>query len=539
VGTRKAALARCLDREERRRSLARLDAEVAALCRVRREQVVSMRARNLFGERTGIANKGETRRLRSRLRAARAERQRVAGGGALPFSFGAFFAEAQADGGFDVIVGNPPWVRLHRIPEALRARFRESFRVYRDASWRAGATRAGASTGFASQVDLSALFVERSLRLLRPRGVLALLLPVKLWQSLAGGGVRRLLVDEGRVLRVEDLGAEGSAFDAAVYPSLLVACTGGRRDPEVTLAQGASPELHTWRIPLADLSLDSSPGAPWLLMSPAARAGFARIRSAGVPLGESPFGAPRLGVKSGCNAAFLVRVVAGTDVRAMIQDANGERGHIESVMLRPALRGDAVRAWRRAAAEESIVWTHDARGPLSQLPAHARQWLGRHYGALAARSDASRSRRWWSLFRVDAAACDVARVVWADFGRRPRALVLPPGDPAVPLNSCYVLRAPNEADAWALAAILNSRVGAAWLNAIAEPARGGYHRYLGWTVSHLPMPRQWETVRDDLAAASLRCAGGSLDEDGLDDVVLAAYGVARADVAALLRACGP
>jgi len=537
VGSRKAALARALDREERRRSLARLDAEIASLRHARREQVLAMRSRNLFGERTGIPDKGKTRQLRSRLRAARSERQRVARGGALPFSFAALFADAQASGGFDVAIGNPPWVRLHRIPEALRARFRESFQVFRDASWRAGAARARASTSFASQVDLSALFVERSLRLLRPGGIVALLLPVKLWRSLSGGGVRRLLLEHHRLLRVEDLGDDDGAFDAAVYPSLLVAAAGGPASAKVTIAVPGTGAPRGWRIRTPHLALDESPGAPWLLLSPPARAAFDRLRDAGLPLGESHFGAPRLGVKSGCNAAFLVRVVADAGAVAVVQDANGEQGRVESALLRPALRGDAVAPWRRHPADECIVWTHDDRGPLRELPPQARRWLGRHYGTLAGRSDAARSRRWWSLFRVDAAVCDAPRVVWADFGRRPRALVLLPGDPVVPLNTCYVLRVPNETDAWALTAILNSLPAAAWLNAIAEPARGGFRRYLGWTVGHLPLPRDWLRVRDDLAGAAARAARDACDDVALQALVLDAYGLTPADITPLLATC--
>lgn len=537
VGSRKAALARTLDREERRRTVARLDREIAGLRHARREQVVAMRAKDLFGERSPAPAKADTRGLRAKLRAARAEWRRVSLGGALPFCFGTLFAEAHAAGGFDVIVGNPPWVRLHRIPERLRAQFRESFEVYRAASWRAGAERARAASGFASQVDLSALFVERAIALLRHGGTVSLLLPVKLWQSLAGGGVRRLLLDGARLLRVEDLSGMPHAFEAAVYPSLMLARKTSAPGKDLTIARHDSSGFREWRVSADALAFDESPGAPWLLLAPPARAAFLHLKHAGPPLAESRFGPPRLGVKSGCNSAFVVRLIESASTHAVIEDADGERGKVETHLLRPALRGDAVTPWIRPPAKEWIVWTHDDRGPLPRLPDHARRWLRRRYGQLTARSDAGRSRRWWSLFRVDAASSDRPRVVWADFGRRPRALVLPENDPTTPLNTCYVLRVPAEADAWALAAILNSRLAAAWLNAIAEPARGGYRRYLGWTVGQLPLPQRWDAVRDDLSVAALRASRGMLDEQALLEVVLRAYNVRGRDVEELLTSC--
>ena len=536
-GPRKAALARALDREERRRELTRLDAEIIALVHARAEQAVALRSRDLFGARAPSLPRGERQRLRDRLRAVRRERQRLAGGGALPFSWEAFFGEVRAAGGFDMIVGNPPWVRLHRIPERLRGRFRESFEAFRGASWEAGARRARAGAGFASQVDLSALFVERALHLLRPEGVMSLLLPVKLWQSLSGGGVRRLVRERCALVRLEDLSGSRHTFDAAVYPSLLVARRTECSTDDATLARFADGCFREWRVTRATLPYDQTPGAPWIILPPPARAAFERLRVHGLPLSETAFGAPRLGVKSGCNAAFLVRVLETTSRTATVEDADGQRGKIELTLLRPALRGDAVRAWRRDGAGQWIIWTHDDRGPLPILPDGARAWLGRRYGALTARADASRSRRWWSLYRVDAAACDRPRVVWADVGRTPRALVLPANDPAVPLNSCYVVRCADDTDAWALAAVLNSAPAAAWLNALAECARGGYRRYMGWTVGELPLPRDWHAVRDALAAAGHRAAAGAPDDD-LRDAVLASYGMRLRDARSLIEACG-
>ncbi len=532
TGTRKQHLARLLDREERRRALAHLDRELEAALHTRRERLAAERSRDLFGQRVARSADGwrECKRLRDRARVLRNERARLANGGALPFSFMACFAEVHAASGFDAVLGNPPWVRLHRIPQALRSRFKHDYAAYRAAPWASGANGARAAPGFASQVDLAALFVERSLDLLRDGGALSLLLPAKLWRSLAGGGVRQLIAERAQVVRLEDLTESRHAFDAAVYPSLLVARVGvdGAAVPLAAIVHKRS-ESREWNTRLSAVAFDDTPGAPWLLLPMEVRSAFDRLRDAGTPLSATPLGAPRLGVKSGCNVAFVVRVTGTTGDVASIVDADGERGVVEAGMLRPALRGDAVACWRRSACAEWLLWTHEASGaPLPRLPDLSRAWLRRRYGLLASRSDAARSRRWWSLFRVDAAEHQAARVVWADIGKEPRALVLPPGDLSVPLNSCYVVRCPDAADASALATLLNSRIAAAWLNALAEPARGGYRRYLGWTVGLLPIPRNWSRARGILSAAF-----GAAPEAVLE-AALRAYGLARSDVATLL-----
>src|SRR5262249_1725669 len=142
-------------------------------------------------------------------------------GGALAFSFSAHFADVNATGGFNLIVGNPPWVRPHHLDPRERDDHRRRYAVARVAAWSAGADAAGAGRGFAAQVDLAALFVERSAQLLAPSGSLSLLLPSKLWRSLAGGGLRRLATSSLDLMRVEDYADVRATFDAVVYPGLL------------------------------------------------------------------------------------------------------------------------------------------------------------------------------------------------------------------------------------------------------------------------------------------------------------------------------
>lgn len=537
TGPRKQTLARVLDREERMRAVGSLDRQILAARHARRELLLSQRSRDLFGERiTGAATlKREAGRLRDLLRTLTRDRARLRDGStALPFSFPACFADVQAGGGFDVVIGNPPWVRLHHIPAAMRLSLKRSFTVYRAAPWAAGAAGARAAPGFAAQVDLAALFVERALTLLRPDGVLALLLPVKLWHSLAGGGVRRLLLERGALIRVEDLSDSRHAFAAAVYPSLVVARRGVSPASTVAVARHSRATYEEWTVPAGQLPFDETQGAPWVLLPPDASAAFHRVRQRGPALAAAGLGAPRLGVKSGHNVAFVVRVEDSTRDVASIVDRDGERGKVEVSLLRPVLRGDGITPWRRRSCDEWILWTHDTHGPLRRLPPRADAWLRARYGALSSRVDATNARRWWALFRTEAASPAVARLVWSDFGLAPRALVLPVGDPTVPLNSCYVLPCRVAADAWALAAIINSPLAAGFLNAVAEPARGGYRRYLGWTMALLPLPRDWRTARTTLSDIALAQARRP-DAAALHAAVLDAYSLHPRDVAPLLE----
>ncbi len=526
-GVRKRTLGAALAREERARVQRMLTAELAQLNAQRRDLIAAARSPDLFTRTRGAdrATRLALDVLRAHVRRVRARIEALRNGAALPFSFATHFADAAADGGFDLVIGNPPWVRTHAIPAELRTALRERFTVFKSAAWESGAASAAVGKGFAGQADLAALFTERAVALAAPTGAIALLLPAKLWGSLAGGGVRRLLMTQAPPLIIEDWSGSSAGFDAVVYPSALVARRGAVAGPQILTTVHRDDRPLTWLTERSRLALDDSPGAPWLLLPAEVRNAFECLERAGVPLAESALGRPLLGVKSGCNEAFV------------LSRDEAAKARIEEDCLRPLLRGEHLQPWQAtaSAAESAILWTHDVRGePLAALPAATHRKLLPWRRQLEQRTD-GRGGRWWALFRTEAARSDKPRVVWGDIGRAPRALVLRAGDPTVPLNTCYVVRTRSEDDAYAFAVLLNSPVGGAWLGALAEPARGGYRRFLGWTCARFPVPRDWERACALLAPIGREASAGRVtDAWTLTERVLEAYGVSHAELSPLL-----
>lgn len=546
-GPKKRTLARLLDRTERQRALATLDRELTSVRSRRRDVVTGARSPDLFHQRDRSASTTKSlQELRRTMRRLYARRKAIADGAALPFAFTTHYADIGRLGGFDVIIGNPPWVRPHHVPPTARAHFRSTFATVRNAAWKTGASAAKVSPGFGGQTDLAALFLERATDLLAPNGALGLLVPAKLWRSLAGGGIRAFLQLKTQITTLEDLSTAPPTFDAAVYPSIVVA----RRPQESIPPNELHPcttTVHTnkttfhWTAPFNTLPFDTSLGAPWLPIPPHVRSAFDSLSRQGIPLSHSLLGRPYLGVKCGCNAAFIVRDVGGDHAIARVEFTHrtthqSPATYVERDLLRPLIRGESIRPWSLTPTQEQIIWTHDRSGaPLHELPEHARTTLTPWRQKLQFRSDARHRRRWWSLFRTEAADATLPRVVWSDIGKSPRATVIQAGNVAVPLNSCYVVRAPSDHDALTLMTLINSPIIAAWLATLAEPARGGYHRFLGWTMALLPTPRDWHRATTLLAPLGERALRGDIpSEDELLEATLACYHLAHADVAPLL-----
>lgn len=545
VGSKKKVVARLLEKAEREFALELLHGDLSRIAAQRKDLVTAARSPDLFGKRTlhpscadQLAGLRERKRDTSRTILA------LRNGAALPFSYETHFPEVMSNGGFNLVVGNPPWVRIHQIARRSREMFRQNFEVFRAGGWRQGADQAGAGSGFSNQLDLSALFVERSISIARTSGTIALLLPVKLWKSLAGGAVRTLISERCNLTLLEDFSDSRAMFDAATYPSLLV-CERSQQPVNSVRPEGhrqAKISVHRrkavlqWNMGPDMLPLDSSPGAPWLLLPAEVRAGFDSLRPNGTPLALSVFGRPLLGVKTGCNEAFVVEVLDQSESTANIKAGN-RIGLIERCVLRKIIKGETIAPWTVKPSREQIIWTHDDGGqPLKTLPPMTLEWMGQWRSQLRHRSDARSATGWWRVFRTESADNSSARVVWADIGRFPRAAVLEAGDRSIPLNTCYALRCPSNMDAYALAALLGSPLVAAWLSVLAEPAQGSCKRFLGWTMGCLPIPKQWDRYRKAFAQLYEDARRGETpDHAEVFEKTIKAYGVSADQVQALME----
>jgi hypothetical protein len=492
-GVEKRARLRALHRAEAAALLEALGEREGMLDRAIRDLVFAQRAPTLFGDITPprAADRTQLAALHEAHRAVRREARRVASGtAALPFALTTAFAPVLSGrGGFDLVVGNPPWVRAERIPAETRKALAVRYRWWRT-------TR---SAGYAHAPDLSVAFIERGMSLLAPAGTLALLLPAKLATASYATAARTALGQRHTLHVVADLGDDPRAgFDATTYPMALVA------------SKALPAPAHQVRLGLADHADRHAQSAwategPWLLTTPDAHAVARRLAQQHDVL-ASAF-SPQLGVKTGINAAFVDPPLALAE------------------WCRAAVRGRDVRAFT-ARPTQRLLWPADARGePWARLPPAVAEHLHPFSDRLRGRSD-FRDGPWWRLFRVRAATA-AHRVVWGDLAPCLEAAVLL--DPsAVPLNSCYILALPDAATAHVVTAWLNSAPIRAIARLAAEPAAGGAARFGARTVGQVP----W--VPAALSHPMLRCPRTNTDDAGtLDDIVAGLLSLDQHDRTAL------
>jgi hypothetical protein len=373
-----------------------------------------------------------------------------------------------AAGGFDIVVGNPPWVRAERLAPSRRRALHDRFTW-----WRCQTDR-----GFAHQPDLSVAFLQRCLELAAPKGVVGLLLPSKLTSAKYGETARRSLVKETSIAYLHRVGDKDAAsFKATTYPCAIVV----RKEPPDEEHLVHLDFVKEGWVPQSALD---APGS-WTLLSLSVRAALDELLSSGQPLGA--VAPPVLGLKTGANDIFVGRLLESFGETVAVE-LGSQRVVLESSLVRPALRGRDIRPFR-AYSNRVILWTHDEAGnPLQILPRKASRYFSQRSTALRSRKDYKTGPP-WCVFRVTG-AISKHRVVWSDIARRPRAVALDEthAKSAIPLNSCYLAAVPDPKTALVVAATMNSIWAHALATAYADEARGGYRRINARVASHMPIP---------------------------------------------------
>ncbi len=245
------------------------------------------------------------------------------------FDWRARFPVVFADGGFDVVVGNPPYVRQELLGPYKPA-FEKKYESY-DAV-----------------ADLYTYFYELGVDILGPGGLLSYIVTNKWMRSGYGAALRGFFASHTVFEDIVDFGHAPIFEDAEVFPcivSIRKAEDSGRDEPRAVrvckIAKESLPTIHLsqhvqqhgYNVPWSSFGEDI-----WNLDPPQAARLLDQLKERGVPLAELAGTKPYYGVKTGCNKAF---VVDDATAEAMIcEDARSEE------ILKPFLRGKDIRRWR-------------------------------------------------------------------------------------------------------------------------------------------------------------------------------------------------
>jgi type I restriction-modification system DNA methylase subunit len=137
------------------------------------------------------------------------------------FDWSRGFPSASEAGGFDVVVGNPPWVQSKFLPEHFKEYYSSK---YSNAS---------------KQYDLFTIFVERGFTVLRPGGILGFIVPDRFIANPDYKVFREWLLKTAQILRITPTG-EG-VFEGVEMPSAIMLL---QKPPRGVPSAAGEVEIH-------------------------------------------------------------------------------------------------------------------------------------------------------------------------------------------------------------------------------------------------------------------------------------------------------
>ncbi len=122
-----------------------------------------------------------------------------------PFNWEEEFPEVFKQGGFDVIIGNPPWVTL--LQDEIG---KEELKYFKDNYIAAG--------GF--KLNLFPMFVEKALKLLKDNGVMSFIIPNRLLDTPSYKFLMKDIIDNFRINFIVDI--PGGSFENVVAGNIII-----------------------------------------------------------------------------------------------------------------------------------------------------------------------------------------------------------------------------------------------------------------------------------------------------------------------------
>lgn len=256
--------------------------------------------------------------------------------------------------GFDVCIGNPPYVRQEKIKE-FKPKFKEQYQCY---------------TGVA---DLYVYFYERGFQLLKDGGNLAYITSNKWFRANYGVPLRKHIAKNYKIRTITDFG-ELSVFEAATFPMIFIASKRkvDQQSPLFTQVKSLDPPYPDVQALILQsgktLPGSAIQGSEWVLTDAGVADIFKRMEEVGTPLGEYVEGQLYRGIVTGFNQAFVIDSAKRAELIA--QDPKSAE------IIKPLAVGDDVRKWYIRDSNKWLIFTR--RGiNINQYPgikAYLEQW---------------------------------------------------------------------------------------------------------------------------------------------------------------------
>jgi len=369
--------------------------------------------------------------------------------------------------GFDVVVGNPPYIRQEELA-AQKPHFQKHFATY------------------SGTADLYVYFVERAMQVLRPGGQFSYILPNK-WMRAGYGDRLRQYVKQFCIESITDFGDLPVFEEATTYPCVFEMQNAAPRptlratnvdtlDFETDLSRYVA--AHQFEVNIGGLS-----DTGWTLTNQRVQNLLDKLRRSGTPLGEYVQGKIYRGVLTGLNEAFVID--AATRTRLVAEDPKSAE------VIKPFLAGRDIKRYQTPVSDKFLILFEKGVTNQKRSGLDGEIWLENTYPTVyhwlkpfkeKAIKRGDKGDYWWEL-----RACDYygsfkkVKILFPDIALKMEAVWDTEGSFCA--NTAYFIAA----DSKYLFALLNSGLYYFIYSNLVNSVQGGYLRFFTQYLIQLPV----------------------------------------------------
>ena len=273
-----------------------------------------------------------------------------------PFDWDREFPLIMKEGGFDVVIGNPPYVRIQSLP-------RDEADYY----------RAHYDSAFGS-FDLYIMFIEQGLRLLKTGGRLGFITSGKFLKAEYGKKLQQYIRNQATVEEIVDLSAQKVFADATTYPVMIVLQKGAQeRELRYTLVAettGVSgPGTGVEELATTEVGQSAIVAGAWPPAVGPVKPLLAKLENQSRPLGGLVTHSFQ-GLISGADDVFIVKGVGqpSQELVTVMNMLTGVQYELEAFMLHPTLVGSRhLQRWRIENTDSYLIFPYELVDESPQL----------------------------------------------------------------------------------------------------------------------------------------------------------------------------
>ena len=268
------------------------------------------------------------------------------------FNWQTAFPQVFAKGGFDVVIGNPPYLRV----QGLRENFEKESKFY-DANFKSATGR----------FDIYVLFMEKSFDLIKTdSGVISYILPHKFLISGFGEGIRSYLIEKKGLESLIHFGSEMVFADASTYTCIIKLSYKNKKIKFVDI----KPQEISSPFSFDSTSYENLSNEMWSFKSQKVESIFNKLNSQ-VLRAENVFSAISAGVDTGSDDIFIMKGRVLDNEFYGYSDRLEKSIILEASIVKPMLKGGDVKRYAPINNEYFVIYPFKLEGdktiPISEV----------------------------------------------------------------------------------------------------------------------------------------------------------------------------